>query len=183
MSPGKTDVPQPTAALISLRRQLLALGVAVLLITASSVAAVMLTLNKVNSPGFALDERYAIDVSSLQPASATRGKMRYMESCTTCHGPAGGGMPRQGANLRVSRFVAKHDNIDLAKFLKRGRPMGDPQTIMNLTMPPKGGNPNLNDQHLVDIAEFLRKVQKEAAEENDETVAAVSAISMRATAR
>lgn len=157
--------------LASLQKQLLAAMGALVLIIALSVGAVVTTLNQLHKPVAAEDLK--IDVASLQPASITRGKMRYMETCATCHGPNGAGMPKQGMDLRDSKMVAQQNPVDIAVFLKKGRTPDAADSIMKLAMPPKGGNPNLSDQHLVDIVEFLRKIQKDAREEAAEDVAAV----------
>ena len=35
----------------------------------------------------------------------------------------------------------------------------DPDTRLKLTMPPKGGNPALNDKQLADVVSYLRSLQ------------------------
>jgi disulfide bond formation protein DsbB len=48
---------------------------------------------------------------------------------------------------------------ELAQFLALGRPADDPGNTTGVAMPPKGGNPSLSDQDLMDVAAFLRTLQ------------------------
>ena len=90
------------------------------------------------------------------------GRSLYMGSCSACHGQRGQGMPHQGANLRVSSFVAKRSDEQLVSFLKQGRAPGDPESVQGLLMPPRGGNPALDDAALAAIVGFLRQLQQQA---------------------
>ena len=90
------------------------------------------------------------------------GKQVFGMSCFVCHGPTGAGVPGLGANLRESKFVAGKTDDALIAFIKVGRQPGDPNTVLNLTMPPKGGNPALDDNGLRDVVAFLRTLQAEA---------------------
>jgi cytochrome c5 len=90
------------------------------------------------------------------------GQLLYMGSCSSCHGQRGQGMPHQGVNLRVSSFVARQSDQQLVSFLKRGRAPGDPASVQGLIMPPRGGNPALDDAALSAIVGFLRELQKQA---------------------
>jgi disulfide bond formation protein DsbB len=91
-----------------------------------------------------------------------RGRLLYMASCSSCHGQRGQGMPHSGANLRISAFVARQSDQQLVAFLKRGRAPGDPESVQGLIMPPRGGNPALDDAALETIVAFLRQLQQEA---------------------
>ena len=91
-----------------------------------------------------------------------RGRLLYMGSCSSCHGQRGQGMPHQGVNLRVSSFIARRGDDDLLTFLKRGRVPGDPDSVQGLLMPPRGGNPALDDAALQAIVAFLRQLQQDA---------------------
>lgn len=88
------------------------------------------------------------------------GKQLFMQNCSTCHGADGSGMPRQGANLRDSVFVAKRSDAQLVSFLRVGRNPGDRDSVLGLTMPPRGGNSNLEDDELADIVAYLRLVKR-----------------------
>jgi mono/diheme cytochrome c family protein len=93
------------------------------------------------------------------------GQLLYSSNCTACHGTRGHGMPRQGANLRTSKFIAEHTDEQLVAFLRQGRTPADPTSIMGMLMPPRGGNRTLDDPALADIVAFLREVQSEARQE------------------
>jgi disulfide bond formation protein DsbB len=77
-------------------------------------------------------------------------------ACAACHGPEGKGMPNLGKDFTASTFVAEKTDAELVEFLKVGRPVDDPLNTTGVMMPPKGGNPALTDQDLVDIVAFVR---------------------------
>jgi mono/diheme cytochrome c family protein len=83
-------------------------------------------------------------------------------SCFVCHGPTGAGTPGLGPSLRESKFVASHADDQLVAFIKKGREPNDPNSILHLTMPPKGGNPMLDDAGLFDVVSFVRTLQAKA---------------------
>jgi len=90
---------------------------------------------------------------------ADRGRHLYMTNCAACHGDAAQGMPRQGTQLRASKFVASESDGGLVEFLKVGRQPNDPKTVSGLLMPARGGNRTLEDDDLAAIAAYLRRVQ------------------------
>ena len=92
-------------------------------------------------------------------ASAAKGKRLFEQSCIACHGPAGQGIPNLGSSLRDSRFVASHSDAALVAFIRQGRLPGAPGSVMNLAMPPKGGNPSLDEAGLSDVVAFVRTLQ------------------------
>jgi cytochrome c oxidase subunit 3 len=103
--------------------------------------------------------------SASKPAGhgdAENGKQLFGMTCIACHGPTGAGIPNLGANLRESKFVSEQTDDGLVNFIKQGRQPGDPKTVLNLVMPPKGGNPTLDDAGLRDVVAFLRTVQSQA---------------------
>jgi mono/diheme cytochrome c family protein len=111
-------------------------------------------------PGF---EALASDGFSSDAGDAGKGQVLYAQSCTTCHGQNLQGMPHQGVNLRESKFVASTNDRKLIAFLKLGRKPADPGNQTGLLMPPRGGNPSLDDDALGHIVAFLRQVQHETS--------------------
>jgi mono/diheme cytochrome c family protein len=105
---------------------------------------------------------------------AAMGQVIYSSNCTSCHGSRGHGMPRQGPNLRTSRFVSEHSDSQLIAFLRRGRLAGDPASVMGLMMPARGGNRALDDAGMTDIVAFLRAAQEEEKQEQLTTAATAS---------
>ena len=89
-----------------------------------------------------------------------KGKELFQESCSTCHGAEGQGVPHLGADLQTSKFVAYSSDAQLVSFIRQGRPADDPSNKTHVAMPPKGGNPALTTQDLYDIVAFLRQQQK-----------------------
>ena len=96
------------------------------------------------------------------------GQMLYGNTCLACHGTRGQGMPNQGVNLRISKFIAQSTDDQLLSFLRKGREPKDPTTLVGRLMPPRGGNGSLDDTGLGDIVAYLRQLQAEA-KENGET--------------
>jgi len=92
-------------------------------------------------------------------AKAAKGKRLFETTCIACHGPAGQGIANLGPSLRDSRFVAQQPDQALVAFIKQGRLADDPKSVMRLTMPPKGGNPSLDDAGLDEVVAFVRTIQ------------------------
>jgi mono/diheme cytochrome c family protein len=94
-------------------------------------------------------------------ADAAKGQMLYAQSCTTCHGTNLQGMPHQGVSLRDNKFVAATNDRNLVAFLKLGRRPADSGNKTGLLMPPRGGNPSLDDDGLLHIVAYLRQAQSD----------------------
>lgn len=90
-----------------------------------------------------------------------RGRELFAQSCTSCHGMDGKGMAGLGKNLvDKSDWMKKQDDAALIAFIKKGRPISDPENTTGVDMPPKGGNPALTDEDIADIVAWLRSVQQ-----------------------
>jgi cytochrome c oxidase subunit III len=89
------------------------------------------------------------------------GGTLFAATCAGCHGTDGSGKPNQGANLQASRFIAGKTDEALLAFVRVGRLPTDPNSVLKLTMPSRGGNPTLNDQKLLDIISYLRTFHQE----------------------
>jgi disulfide bond formation protein DsbB len=122
-------------------------------------------------------ESMAGDAFSSDAGDAGKGQVLYSQTCTTCHGQNLQGMPHQGVSLRESKFVAATNDRKLVAFLKLGRKPADPGNTTGLLMPPRGGNPSLDDDALGHIVAYLRQVQHETARAID-----TSAVSTRPVA-
>jgi disulfide bond formation protein DsbB len=88
------------------------------------------------------------------------GKAKYGTTCTACHGPNATGVAGLGKDLTTSTFLAGLPDAEVALFLTKGRPSSDPLNTTKVDMPPRGGNPALNDQDLIDIVAYLRTLHK-----------------------
>lgn len=114
---------------------------------------------------------FAAAPGALRPANATHGKLVFSQTCFACHGPTGAGIPGLGAPLRSSKFVAARNDDQLATFIKSGRQPFDPDTVLHLTMPPKGGNPALSDTDIRDVIAFVRTLQQEESAASGKPIA------------
>ncbi|MEZ4869966.1 MAG: cytochrome c [Caldilineaceae bacterium] len=92
---------------------------------------------------------------------AEKGKQLFMTTCSACHGPTGEGVQGLGKDMTHSEFIAGLSDEELLAFIKKGRPIGDPLNTTGVDMPPKGGNPALTDEQLIDIIAFIRSIHQE----------------------
>ena len=91
---------------------------------------------------------------------AAHGQELFTGTCSSCHGPDAKGLPGLGKDLTTSEFVKGKTDVELVEFFKTGRPSSDPLNTTGIDMPPRGGNPVLSDDDLVDIVAFVRTVNK-----------------------
>jgi mono/diheme cytochrome c family protein len=89
---------------------------------------------------------------------AVEGATVYSSTCKTCHGPNQEGIDGLGKPLAPSEFVAANTEAELAAFIAVGRPTSDPENTQGVDMPPKGGNPSLDDQDLLDVSAYLKSL-------------------------
>ena len=90
---------------------------------------------------------------------AEKGKALFV-TCAACHGPNGEGVTGLGKPFTTSEFIASKTDAELVEFLKVGRAVGDPLNTTGVAMPPKGGNPALTDQELLDLVAFIRTLHQ-----------------------
>jgi disulfide bond formation protein DsbB len=104
----------------------------------------------------AAQEPAAQPVSMGDPAKGKEG----FATCAGCHGPEGKGIEGLGKDMTSSEFIASQTDEQLMAFIKTGRPASDPANTVGVDMPPKGGNPALTDQQLLDIVAYIRSIQQ-----------------------
>jgi disulfide bond formation protein DsbB len=85
----------------------------------------------------------------------------YVASCAACHGQGAEGIEELGLPLSTSGFVRGLSEKDFVTFVKMGRSSWDENNTTGLDMPPKGGNPAINDEQLKAIYGYLMEVQKQ----------------------
>jgi len=88
-----------------------------------------------------------------------KGKEAFA-TCAGCHGPDGKGITGLGKDMTSSEWIKSQTDEQLLAFLKTGRPASDPLNTTGVDMPPKGGNPALNDAQLLDIIAFIHSIQQ-----------------------
>ena len=83
------------------------------------------------------------------------GEQEYLTTCSSCHGPDAKGLPALGKDLTTSTFVEGMDEEMFIEFVHTGRPASDPANTTGVDMPPKGGNPALTDEGIINIRAFI----------------------------
>ncbi|MBN8644637.1 MAG: c-type cytochrome [Planctomycetes bacterium] len=87
------------------------------------------------------------------------GNKLFHQTCVSCHGRDGAGIKGNGKALAHNDFIRSLDDDALLAFIKQGRGPSDPKNTTGIQMPPKGGNPALSDDDILDIISFLRTLQ------------------------
>lgn len=91
---------------------------------------------------------------------AVAGKAQFDTVCIACHGPGGVGVEGLGKPFTTSEFLLSVNDEELLTFIKTGRPISDPANTTGVDMPPKGGNPALTDEQLMDIIAYIRTLHE-----------------------
>jgi len=82
---------------------------------------------------------------------AAKGGKIYNETCVACHGADGHGVVPGAPDFTQKGGVLAKPHAVMAQHIKKGfREPGKP-----LAMPPKGGNPDLTDEDILDVHAFL----------------------------
>lgn len=96
---------------------------------------------------------------TVSAGDAENGEELFQQTCSACHGPDAKGLPNLGRDLTENEFIQNNSDQELLEFVKQGRPAGDPANTTGIDMPPKGGNPALTDEQILDIIAHLRTLQ------------------------
>ncbi len=80
-------------------------------------------------------------------------------TCAGCHGADATGITGLGKNLIGSDFITGISDSDLVTLIKTGRTSSDPANTTGIDMPPKGGNPALNDEKIDGLVAYIRSLQ------------------------
>lgn len=102
----------------------------------------------------------ATETPSVSAGDPVAGEAKYNEVCIACHGAEGVGIEGLGKPFVTSDFVRTTSDEDLLAFVKTGRPASDPANTTGVDMPPKGGNPALTDEQILDIIAYIRTLQQ-----------------------
>ncbi len=84
------------------------------------------------------------------------GKKIFDRVCATCHGKDANGLPKLGKGLRNNEFTKSQSDAELVEFMKIGRPATHPLNTTGVDMPPKGGDPTIQEEDLKNVVAFLR---------------------------
>ncbi|MFN8442359.1 MAG: cytochrome c [Caldilineaceae bacterium] len=99
-------------------------------------------------------------VAAAPVGDAKNGEALFNQTCIACHGPGGVGVKGLGKDMTKSTFIAGLNDTELLEFVKKGRDTSDPLNTTKVAMPPKGGNPALDDPKLLDIIAYIRTINK-----------------------
>lgn len=99
-------------------------------------------------------------VAQTSAGNPDQGQQLFAGTCSACHGPQGKGIPGLGKDMTTSEFIAGLTDDQLVEFLKVGRGAADPLNTTGVAMPPKGGNPSLDDEDLQDIVSYVRTIHQ-----------------------
>ena len=78
----------------------------------------------------------------------------YRQACAACHGPDATGIEHLGNPLLTS-YVLALPNEEALAFVREGVDLANPRNSTGLVMPASGGRPDLSDEQLLSILEFL----------------------------
>jgi len=87
------------------------------------------------------------------------GDKLFHSTCVACHGQRGVGVAGNGKALVNNPFIQSLDDDALLAFVKQGRAPTDPKNTTGIQMPPKGGNPAMSDDDILDVISYLRTLQ------------------------
>ena len=104
------------------------------------------------------DEADSVDPGVESTGDVVAGEVLFQGKCASCHGEDAKGLPNLGKDMTSSAFVKSLSENELLAFVKKGRPVSDPKNTTGVDMPVKGGNPDLDDEELLDIIAFIRSV-------------------------
>lgn len=91
------------------------------------------------------------------------GNKLFHRTCVACHGQGGVGIPGNGKSLVKNEFIQSLNDDGLLAFVKQGRAPGDPKNTTGIQMPPKGGNPAMSEDDILDVIAYLRTLQPKTA--------------------
>jgi cytochrome c5 len=110
----------------------------------------VLTLGLLLSVGFGAQ---AWADCSFKGGDAKNGDVIYHETCVACHGEKGTGEVPGAPDFTKKGGVLSKPHSVLTQHIKDGfHEPGVP-----LAMPPKGANPDLSDQDIMDVHQYLHK--------------------------
>lgn len=125
----------------------------ILFMAMSALALLIVGCGGGNEPAAGDGEEQETEAAAGDPEA---GETLFVQNCSACHGQDAKGLPNLGKDLTGSDFVHNNSDQELLAFVKQGRPVSDPENTSGVDMPPKGGNPALTDEQILDIIAYLR---------------------------
>ncbi len=112
------------------------------------------------APAAGGDTKAAAPAAQAAKGDATKGQETFLTTCVACHGPDAKGVKGLGKDMTTSKFIASKSDDELLAFVKTGRAVNDPLNTTGVLMPPKGGNPAMSDEDILNVIAFIRTVNK-----------------------
>jgi len=125
------------------------------MITATAIVVLLAGCGGTTSDSSTTPENKAAAVAS-GGGDASTGAGVYKGTCSSCHAPDARGLEGLGKPLAGSDFISGQSNDELVAFLKVGRGPSDVDNTSGIQMPPRGGNPALSDDDLLDVVAYLK---------------------------
>jgi disulfide bond formation protein DsbB len=113
-----------------------------------------------------LDAGAQVEVASAlgyDDAFVEAGHLTFQTVCSACHGANAEGIAGLGKPLVGSEFVNTKTDDELLAFVKVGRQPWEPDNTTGVQMPPKGGNPALSDEEILQIIAYIRVLDAAAS--------------------
>lgn len=93
--------------------------------------------------------------TSASEGETLSGEELYWQACAACHGPGATGIENLGNSLVTSDVLALPD-AEAVAFVREGIDLLDARNTTGLVMPGSGGRPDLSDEDLLSILNYLR---------------------------
>lgn len=95
-------------------------------------------------------------VGSVDASTAAAGQQLYLQACAACHGQRGEGVTGLGNTLVGSELLQTGTDAEVLAVIRIGRDASADGNHSGVAMPPSGGRPDLSDDELLAIVDFLR---------------------------
>lgn len=96
-------------------------------------------------------------VAQLVHAQTLSAEQIYTQNCMVCHADDGSGAMPGVSDMSKSKRLFTVSESELVARMKQGIQVKGSQ----LSMPPKGGNPDLTDSELLKALKYLKRIVKE----------------------
>jgi len=96
---------------------------------------------------------------ALAAGDAAKGQPLFVQYCSACHGPDAKGLKGLGKDLTHNEFINGMTDEQFLEYVNTGRAIDDPRNTTGIPMPPKGGNPALQNAEIMHIIAYLRTLQ------------------------
>ena len=127
-----------------------------LAVLALALAACSESTGSDNTAAVTTGDTTAVTGAPSEGGDSANGEVLFNGGCIACHGPAGEGIEGLGKPFVGSDFINSNSDAEMVAFLLVGRPSDDPLNTTGIAMLPKGGNPSLTDDDLLDLVAYMR---------------------------